>query len=54
MAIVLGLSLSYITILITCVAAPAFMEWYWTPVIGVMLGINEVIYKLDREAVVYG
>jgi O-antigen ligase len=50
MAIALGLCLSYVTVLITCVAAPAFMEWYWTPVLGVMFGVNEVIYKLDSEA----
>jgi len=50
--VALGLALSYITVLITCVAAPAFMEWYWTPILGVMLGINEVIYRLDRETTV--
>ena len=46
-AVALGLALSYVTVLITCVAAPAFMEWYWTPVLGVMFGINEVIYRLN-------
>ncbi len=49
MAVVLGFGLSYITVLITCIAAPAFMTWSWAPVLGVMLGINEVIYRLNRE-----
>ncbi len=48
--VVLGFTLSYVTVLIAGVAAPVFMAWYWTPVLGVMLGINEVIYTLNTEA----
>ncbi len=47
MAVVLGFTLSYVTVLIASIASPMFMAWYWTPVLGVMLGVNEVIYRLD-------
>jgi len=50
MAVVLGFTLTYVTFLIAGIAAPAFMEWYCTPVLGVMFGVNEVIYQLNREA----
>jgi O-antigen ligase len=48
-AIVLGFASCYVAILVVGIAAPVFMTWYWTPVLGVMLGINEVIYKLDQR-----
>ena len=47
MSVALGFCLSYVTILIASTASPVFMAWFWTPVLGVMLGVNEVIYKLD-------
>ncbi len=49
MSVALGFCLSYITVLIASTASPMFMAWYWTPVLGVMLGVNEVIYKLDQR-----
>jgi len=44
-AIVLGFTLAYVPMLVAGIAAPVFMAWFWTPVVGVMLGINEVIYR---------
>ena len=44
-----GFTLSYVAILIASIAEPTFMYWYWTPVLGVMLGINEVIYRLNGQ-----
>lgn len=42
-AVVLGFTLSYIAILVAAVVNSTFMQWYWTPIIGIMMGINEVI-----------
>jgi O-antigen ligase len=49
-SIVLGNSLSFLAILIVGIVAPVFMETYWTPVLGVIFGVNEVIFKLDLES----
>jgi hypothetical protein len=24
---------------------PIFMQWYWTPILGIMMGTNEVILR---------
>jgi O-antigen ligase len=48
-AISLGILVSFIAALVHSVAIPIFMEWNWTPVLGVLFGINEVIYKLNKE-----
>lgn len=42
---VLGFTLTYIGVLIGAVVNPMFMQWFWTPVIGIMMGINEVVLK---------
>jgi hypothetical protein len=41
--IVLGFTLIYLTVLIAAVLNSTFTMWYWTPVIGTIMGINEVI-----------
>lgn len=41
--VVLGFSLAYLAILIAALVNSTFMLWSWTPVIGIMMGINEVI-----------
>ena len=46
-AVALGLTLAYIPLLVAGIAAPVFMDWFWTPVVGVVLGVNEVIYRLE-------
>jgi O-antigen ligase len=48
--IVLGFTLAYLVVLLAAVANSAFMQWRWTPVIGIIMGINEVILKkIGRE-----
>jgi O-antigen ligase len=41
--VVLGFTLVYLAVLIAAVANSTFMRWYWTPVIGSIMGINEII-----------
>lgn len=40
---VLGFALTTVGILSSNIVAPIFMQWFWTPIIGVMMGVNEVI-----------
>lgn len=40
---VLGFTLTTIGILSSNIVAPIFMQWFWTPIIGVMMGVNEVV-----------
>lgn len=49
--VVLGLTLVYLAVLIAAVSNSTFMMWNWTPVIGIIMGINEVILRnVGREA----
>ncbi|HJZ06163.1 MAG TPA: O-antigen ligase family protein, partial [Patescibacteria group bacterium] len=48
-AIVLGFTLAFLGILIGSFVSAMIVKSYWTPVIGIMLGINEVILKFWRE-----
>jgi hypothetical protein len=49
--VVLGFTLVYLALLIAAVANSTFMQWHWTPVIGIIMGINEVILrKVGQEA----
>jgi O-antigen ligase len=48
-AIALGFTLSYLCCLLVGVANPIFFTWFWTPVLGLMFGLNEVIYKLELD-----
>lgn len=43
--VVLGFTLVYLAVLIAAVANSTFTRWYWTPVIGIIMGINEVILR---------
>jgi hypothetical protein len=43
--IVLGFTLTYLGVLIGAIVNPMFMQWFWTPVIGMMMGINEVVLR---------
>jgi O-antigen ligase len=45
-ATVLGFTLAYIVILISSVVNANIMISYWTSIVGVMMGINEVIYRI--------
>jgi O-antigen ligase len=41
---VLGFTLTYLGVVLGSLVNPMLMEWFWTPVIGIMLGVNEVIF----------
>ena len=47
---VLGLTLGYIALLIAGAAGAELVGWHTTPVIGVMLGVNEVAIKLGQQS----
>lgn len=49
-AVVLGMVMAYISVLVSAIAVPAFMEFFWAPVLGMMMGTNEVIYRLNTGA----
>jgi hypothetical protein len=44
-AIVLGFTLTYVGVLVGSIVNPMFMQWYWTPVIGTMWGVNESVLQ---------
>jgi hypothetical protein len=48
-AIVLSFAIAVIGILPATVVDPIFAETYWTPLLGIMMGVNEVIFRLNRE-----
>jgi O-antigen ligase len=41
--VMLGFTVIYLGILIAAFVNSTFVQWRWTPVIGMMMGINEVI-----------
>lgn len=47
---VLGLTLSYVTLAIASISGPEFMSDHTTPVVGMMLGINEVAIRLGQPS----
>ncbi len=49
-AVVMGNLLVYLAILIAAVANSTFMQWRWTPLLGMMFGVNEVIYRFYLPA----
>lgn len=46
----MGNVLVYLAILIAAVANSTFMQWRWTPLLGMMFGVNEVIYRFYPSA----
>ena len=47
--VVLGFTLVYLSVLIAAWVNSTFMQWRWTPVIGIIMGINEVILLKFRQ-----
>jgi O-antigen ligase len=48
--IVLGLTLVYLVNLIAAVVNSTFTQWRWTPILGIIMGINEVIIlRFNKE-----
>jgi len=44
-SIVLGITFTYLGAFISGISEPRFMDWNWTPVLGIMIGVNEAIFK---------
>jgi hypothetical protein len=42
-ATVLGFTLTFAGAMVAAIVAPVFMQWFWTPVIGLMMGVNEAV-----------
>ena len=42
---VLGFTLTYLSMLLIAIVSPIFMQRFWTPVIGLMMGTNEIIFR---------
>ena len=52
-SVALGFTLAYLAILIAAMANSTFMQWRWTPIIGIIMGINEVIFrKVGHESLI--
>jgi O-antigen ligase len=43
--IMLGFTLAYMGLLIAAIVNGIFRNWIWTPVIGIMMGFNEVVLR---------
>lgn len=48
-AIFLANTLTYIGIFVASVVNPIFKQPFWTPVFGIMMGVNEVILRLNKS-----
>jgi hypothetical protein len=46
--VMLGFTSVYLAAMIAAVANSTFTQWRWTPVIGIIMGINEVILRESR------
>jgi O-antigen ligase len=42
---VLGFALAYVGVLVGAIVDPMFVQWAWTPVIGIMMGMNEALFS---------
>jgi hypothetical protein len=49
-SIVLGFTLAYLGVLAGSWVNPVFAQWFWAPVIGLMMGVNEVILTKTATA----
>ena len=47
--VVLGFAVAYLGVLIAAVVNSTFVQWRWTPVIGIIMGINEVVLMRFRQ-----
>ncbi len=54
-SVVLGFSLTYLAVFIAAVANSSFTQWRWTPLLGIMMGVNEIIImKSHQQAYIPG
>jgi O-antigen ligase len=47
--VLLGFTLVYLVVVIAAGANSSFMQWGWTPVFGILLGVNEIILRNYRS-----
>ncbi len=47
-AIVLAFAVTLVGLLPATIVNPIFSENYWTPLLGIMMGVNEVLYRLHH------
>jgi len=47
--IVLGFTLVYLAVLIAAIANGTFTNWSWTPVLGIIMGVNEVVFRMSTQ-----
>jgi O-antigen ligase len=47
--VVLGFTLAYLAVLIAALANSTFVQWRWTPIIGIIMGTNEVILRKREQ-----
>jgi O-antigen ligase len=47
-SIVLGISLAFAGFIIASFLHPIYMTLYWSPLLGMMFGVNEVIYRIEE------
>jgi len=47
--IVLGFAVAYLGVVIAAVVNSTFMRWYWTPIIGIMMGVNEIVLRNSMQ-----
>ncbi len=46
-ATVLSFTLTYLGLQFAAIVNPIFMQWFWVPVLGIMMGINETIFRMN-------
>ncbi len=49
-SVVLGFSLAYLAVFIAAVTNSSFTQWRWTPLLGIMMGINEVVLRQSERS----
>ncbi len=49
-SIVLGITLSFAGFILVGILHPIYMTLYWTPLLGMMFGVNEVVYRIEELA----
>jgi O-antigen ligase len=49
-SIVLGTTLAMAGLIVAGILHPIFMTLFWTPLLGLMFGVNEVVYRIENIA----
>ena len=50
-SVVLGFSLAYLAIFVAAVTNSSFTQWRWTPLLGIMMGVNEIILLKSKQEI---